>query len=189
MNELLDFTRKMNELEKIYRRIPTLVGTFAVSFSKQRFRDQAWVNHRTEPWKPRRKASWGKKERKGRAILVETGKLRRSVRIVRKTQDYVIIGSDLPYAEIHNTGGWIRETVTIKEHSRNLTKLGVIKGKELKKSTKIEIGRVKTGETKVKEHTRKINFFIPRRQFLGESAILEKQLNRQITALIMKTLK
>lgn len=190
MKELLDFIKKTNRLEIVYRQLPTLVGGLAVTFSKKRFREQAWVDHRTERWKKRKKGgSWGRKERKGRAILVDTGKLKRSIRIVRKTQDFVTIGSDMPYARIHNEGGRINETIKIRAHNRAKTKLGITKKRELKKSTKIEYGRVKTGDIKVKAHTRKINIAIPRRQFLGESTILTKQLERQIVAKIKKAIK
>jgi len=53
------------------------------------------------PWKRRKK---GAKRDKGRALLVDTGNLRRSINS-RTTADSVEFYTDVPYAAIHNEGG------------------------------------------------------------------------------------
>ncbi len=58
-------------------------------------------------------AHWDKKKKyKGftradrtRAVLVKTGNLRTSVRVLRTSPGEAIIGSSLPYAQVHNDGG------------------------------------------------------------------------------------
>ncbi len=185
MSELFDFTRRLDRLEQVYRRLPRLVGTMAVAFSKERFRAQNWVDTHTTPWPKRREG----RKRRIRAILVKTGALKRSVRVTRTGADYVAIGSDIPYAQAHNEGFRGRVQQQVRSHKRRLTKFGVVRGRTLKKRSNIEYGRVQTGTTIVSEHQRVINQNLPQRQFLGESAVLERQLQRQITAEIMRALK
>ena len=86
------------------------------------------------------------------------------------------------------TAGVIEQKV--KAHTRHLTKLGVVERKELKKRTRVKFGRVRTGETQqVAAHTRKIHVNMPRRRFLGQSAALNQQIERFVTAELMRALK
>jgi phage gpG-like protein len=118
--------------------------------------------------------------------LIQAG-LRRSIRITGISAGTVTIGTDVPYAKAHNEG--FRGIVNVKAHNRNRytkTKLGT--GKFTKKGTE----RMKTvqhiGSTgQVKAHTRKVN--IKKRQFMGNSPYLEKQLARRLTAELMKGLR
>lgn len=67
------------------------------------FRDGGFTDNTLVKWKPRKSKS---KRDIGRAILVKTGDLRRSVKIkgINKSSLNIIIGSDLPYAKVHNDG-------------------------------------------------------------------------------------
>lgn len=67
------------------------------------FRDGGFTDNTLVKWKPRKSKS---KRDTGRAILVKTGDLRRSVKIkgINKSSLNIIIGSDLPYAKVHNDG-------------------------------------------------------------------------------------
>ena len=143
------------------RRYPTFVGTIAVDFFKGSFRRQGFVDDGLERWKPRAKTPTDRRSRKKGKTLVRTGRLRRSIRITRKGSNYVVVGTDVPYARTHNEGGQVKASVTVgrhrrKAHSRN---------------------GVRVPETTVRTHKRNVNFNMPKRQFMGNS----KFLNRRIT--------
>lgn len=83
-----------------------LIGNEAKNFFVASFRKQGFENRSVEHWKPRKKED----NRKGRAILVDSGDLRRSIirEPVNKSQLKVKISTDLPYAKIHNEGGTMK---------------------------------------------------------------------------------
>lgn len=188
-----DNTQAIKELERRIKgaltTLPTLVGNEVVNFSKDRFRQQGWLGNTFEPWPARKSHSkWGKTPRnKGRAILVDTGRLRRSIRIIRSSWDAVVVGSDVPYAKAHNEGVRLGIIQQVKSHTRKVTKVGIVKKASLKTKSNITYGRVATGGTiQVKAHKRRINQRIPRRQFLGNSQYLTARLKRTAIAHIMK---
>ncbi len=163
---------------------PGMLGNIAVNFFLDRFKYQNWLGSSTDPWR-QRKASGGRN--KGRAILVQSGRLRRSIRITRITGLVTYIGTDVPYARAHNQG--FRGTVAVKAFTRNkYTKHKIGTGKLTKKGKE----RMKTvqrigGATQVKAHSRNMN--LPRRQFMGYSPVLEKQLQRKLLAELLKGLR
>lgn len=178
----------IQKTEQHFRRVlqyaPGMLGNVAVNFFLDRFRYQDWMGASTEPWRQRR-AKNGRN--KGRAILVQSGRLRRSIRITRISGLTVTIGSDVPYARAHNEG--FRGTVSVKAHRRNKygkEKVGSGKftkaGKERMKTVQRKIG-----DGMVKAHTRRVN--LPRRQFMGASPVLDKMLSRKLQAELMKGLR
>jgi phage gpG-like protein len=193
MQETFEFDRSLAQLEAAFRRLPNGVATVAVNFFKERFRAQNWVGDHTEPWKPRKNSPhWARKGERGsrRAILVKTGRLRRSIRKISAMAEQVVIGTDVPYAQIHNEGyrGPIEQQV--KAHTRHHTTFGITGRRELRTRTRITYGRVRTGDTsEVRAHTRRIRVNIPRRQFIGQSVALNRQIERFITAELMRALK
>jgi len=78
------------------------IGNAAKSFFVENFRKQGFDDKNVERWQPRKKAD----KRAGRAILVKTGDLRRS--IIRNPANRaalsVKISTDLVYAARHNNG-------------------------------------------------------------------------------------
>jgi phage gpG-like protein len=78
------------------------IGNSAKSFFVENFRKQGFDDKNVEKWQPRKKAD----KRAGRAILVKTGDLRRS--IIRNPANRaalsVKISTDLVYAARHNNG-------------------------------------------------------------------------------------
>jgi len=157
----LDYITKINRLQKLYVKFPELAGIEAVNFSKERFRQKNWLDRTREKWKPRKRKAPG-------SLMVGkgSGRLKKSIRKVRQTRNSVTIGTDVPYARIHNEGGDITKTVSVRSHTR----------------------KRKGRSTKVKSHARKMNTSIPKRQFVGESAILlrriERLLQREITNIL-----
>ena len=78
------------------------IGNTAKVFFVDSFRKQGFDDKSVEAWKPRKQAD----KRAGRAILVKSGDLRRS--IIRNPENRaalsVKISTDLPYARRHNDG-------------------------------------------------------------------------------------
>jgi phage gpG-like protein len=150
-----------SRFKSVLIRLPILIGNVAVNFSLDNFRRQGFLGHTLERWPARRKG-WRKANRNG-AILIKSGALRRSVRIVGVTSTSVVIGSDVKYAKAHNEGLRIGQIQTVKAHTR------------------------KDGKS-VRAHTRRIDQNIPRRRFMGNSPYLNASIKRTVTAEFMKAL-
>lgn len=168
MRELSQFTRILDNLSRVYPTLPGRAATVAVNFTKERFRDEAWLDVTKNKWQPR-KHSKNARDR-SRKTLTKTARLKRSVRKDRVTPNYAIIavgGTGINYARIHNEGGRVNETVKVRAHSRN-----------------------RAGRTEqVKAHIRKVDFIMPKRQFIGNSVTLDKRIQLQLTADISRALK
>jgi len=190
-----NITLPIQELERRFRsvivRLPVLAGNEVVNFALDNFKRQGFWGDTLQPWRPRKNPNkWGQApKRNSRSILVDTGRLKRSIRMVSHNLEEVVIGSDVPYAKAHNDGLRQVETQNVKEHTRKITKVGIVKTVSRKKKTNIEFGRKQTGSTTVAAHTRKINQNIPARKFLGQSQYLNNQLSRVVEAEILKALK
>lgn len=151
------------KFRKTMTRMPIIVGNEAVNFTLDNFMRQGFLGNTFQRWLSR-KQGWKKDNRSRRNVLINTGRLRRSIRIVRTTTNMVVIGSDVPYARAHNEG----------------SRLGVIQ--EVRSFTR------KNG-SEVKAHTRKVNQNLPRRQFIGNSPYLNTRIKRVAAAAIMKDFK
>lgn len=162
------FPRIIRDIERKYRgvyaRLPLLVGNEAVNFTLDNFRLQGFMGNTFQRWLPRKKSKWGKRDRSGAAILIGTGRLRRSIRIIRLNADSVTIGSDVKYARAHNEGMSLGLIQTVKGYS---TRGGVARS----------------------AHTRRINMRIPRRQFMGNSPYLNARLKRVAMAEFLKDIR
>jgi phage gpG-like protein len=148
--------------------LPAMLGNDAVNFFLDSFTKQGWQGNVFEAWKPRRSVSWGRKNGKGRALLVQSGRLRRSIRITAISGMTVTIGTDVPYAKAHNEGLRLGMIQQVKSFTR-----------------KNPFG----GATTVKPFTRRINQNIPKRQFMGDSPYLQAKLKRRLEAEIMKVFR
>lgn len=180
-NNLKVISTRFNLLKQ---QLPKYAGNIAVNFTKSRFREQAWIDSYMQPWK--RRKSNGKKDR-GRAILVKSGRMRRSPRVIRTGNMSVTIGSDVPYYKVHNDG--FRGIVTVKVHRRKKFKKSQVETTKLTKKGKPRKKQVITivGEINVKSHQRRMN--IPRRRSMGVSAYQTQAINRMISAEIKKIFK
>lgn len=187
MTETIEFINIVSRLTDCVKTIPQRAATLAVNFSKDRFRAQNWVDNTTQPWKKRKPMRWGRRERPARAILVDSGRLKRSIRKILVSAEVVIIGTDVPYARVHNEGFHGKVTQKVAAHNRTLIVGGKRgrddRGRYIKKSDRKE--RV----VAVKAYTRTIRLHIPKRQFIGTSAILDTQLQRMMTAEITRAIR
>lgn len=159
-----NFHKVQQEYAKLKRNLPKLIGAEAVSFAKDNFRKQGFHDVTLKRWKPRKR---GAPRNKGRALLVDTGRLKRSVRVTRITPKKVHIGSNVAYAKIHNEGGTVQTTQKVRAHNR----------------------RTQRGLSRVRAHTRKVNIRIPRRKFIGPSVELDRRIGRMVSLKLLKVFK
>lgn len=183
--DINDFLRKVDAITKAYDRFPNEVAAIAVRFSKERFRQQDWLDESSHPWKKRKIYRKGKK--RSQTLLVNTGRLKRSIRKISANSKQIVIGTDVPYAEIHNNGGTINASVTVKQH--------IIKAHQRKASSRVRAGRAETVKAhdvkqhSVQSHIRKMNLHIPARPFIGNSAALEQQIVDHLTNAFIEAFK
>jgi phage gpG-like protein len=106
----MTFDQIARDFKQKFSKLPKEIGDVAVNYFLDGFQREGLEG---EPkWQPRKGSSGGRTER--RNLLVKTGKLRRSIRIVRLTSTSVSIGSDMPYAQIQNEGGTTHPTISEK---------------------------------------------------------------------------
>ena len=174
-----DFFNKLEKVDKSYflKKMTNEAGTIAVNFSKERFRDKNWVDNTREKWDNRKRADRG-------SLLAKSGRLKRSIRKLAGGNYYVFIGTDVPYAQIHNEGGQVNKTVSVRAHTRNGNKRarGTTRGNGRTRKTN-------TSTIRVKAHTRKMNLTIVKRQFMGNSDVLTRRIERHMYKQIINELK
>ncbi|MFZ4772356.1 MAG: hypothetical protein ACOYLO_19380 [Ferruginibacter sp.] len=172
------FKKVAENYRGVIKRIPGVLAVVGVNFFKDSFRRQGWLDKRTENWKKR---APGAKRNKGRAILISSGRLRNAIRIAEKSFSRVVIANNVPYALAHNDG--FKGTVTVKAHTRG-------KYKRVSERYKTKAGNERTRSRKeqsatyqVRSHTRKMN--MPQRQFMGDSAVLTRKIEKTIDLAVM----
>lgn len=165
---------------KVREELPLQMATVAQNFFVGSFQRQGWYDGLTlKRWTPRKGEKWRRKKkgRRGkRAILVKTGRLRRSIKIRSARFQKIVIATDVDYAAAHNYG--YKGTVSVRSHTRR--RYGREKeeyttktGKQRTRTNKV----VKSSYT-VRQHTRKMS--LPQRQFMGDSPMLDRKLNKVI---------
>ncbi|MHC5309123.1 hypothetical protein ACYSNM_03430 [Myroides sp. LJL116] len=168
------FAKIQNRLASTLRSLPEIIGNEVVNFSLNSFEQEAWSGDSQEVW-PKRKnpTKWGIKSDTDRALLVKTGKLKRSIRITRLIENRVFVGAggpDIPYAKAHNYGFKGSVNQKVRSYKRK------VQGKTID----------------IKEHSRTINQNIPKRQFIGgekDSPYLKARLRRVAIAELRKIFK
>lgn len=161
------------------RKLVDEAGIRALRFSKERFRQKNFVDKgMPKAWDKRKKRARG-------STLVQSGRLKRSLRIISKGRYYVKVGTDVPYAQIHNEGGKINKVVRVGKHKRSRT---VPKSSNIR-TRKTSRTRVKTGTVTVRAHSRKMNTTIPQRQFLGPSKALATKIEKKMKKIVDNHLK
>lgn len=184
--DISEWTRKMQALKATYAKIPAEIATLAVNFSKERLRDQAWLDETKHPWKPRKKPRRGGKKR-SQTLLVDTGRLKKSIRKISADANRIVIGTDVPYASIHNYGGAITGTFKVRTHTVKAHRRRAHARVRAGRTEKIKAQTVKTHI--VAAHMRKVNTRIPQRQFLGDSYTLRRRIYLLTAARFSRALK
>jgi phage gpG-like protein len=108
-----DFKEFQKQARLIIKGLPKMMGKLTLLETSDNFRRQGYEDEegQAHDWAPRKKGKGRKRNDGGRdrrfkqrAILVKTGRLRRSPRIVSTTAQSVTIGTDVPYAEALQEG-------------------------------------------------------------------------------------
>lgn len=155
---------KLKKLSRVHQTFVPKAAIIAVNFSKERFVQKNWVGRTRERWPDR--------ERKDRGtLMVKSGRLKRSIRKIRIGSTFFIIGTDVPYAQAHNDGLTINKTVTVRQHQRTVRR-----------------GRT-ARRVEVSMHTRKMVRTFKKRQFIGESDVLMRRIERTLENDIKEALK
>ncbi|GGG33321.1 hypothetical protein GCM10011378_07210 [Hymenobacter glacieicola] len=159
------------QLNDFMKELPQLAGAEVVDSIQDNFRTESFFG---TPWAPR----VVQKGNDGKAILVQSGRLRRSFQV--KTLGLVItIFTDVPYAQIHNEGGTIQGTAEVEAYTRHQYEMNEVSTPGAKKE---KWKKEKVGTSQVRAHTRQINLEIPQRQFMGEHPKLDLRIKALIEA-------
>jgi len=127
-----------------------------------------------EPWQPLSPAYLLTK--KGQGILKERGHLMRLLRW-QLTNDGVVVGSDRPYAAIHQLGGVIRKKASTRDiRLRKVGKKNPVTGKHRVRFASAKHKNAWTLNVRIGEHT----IHIPARPYLGISKSDEELINAAV---------
>ena len=184
MNKSFNIHKIEAHFKEVLGYAPGMLANDALNFFLDRFQQQNWIDNYPESW-PGRKVN--SKKNNSRNLLILTGRGRRSIRVSEVSTQRTVISTDVDYMKAHNDG--FKGVVNVKEYTRNRYGKQKIGSGKLNKSGKERMKTVQriTGTGLVRAHTMKMN--IPRRRFMGESAVLTQQLLRHLTAELMKGLR
>jgi phage gpG-like protein len=181
MATLSNIEKKLQEkLQAALATLPTVVVNEAVNWTRQNFRRQGWPGQSFQAWKPR---AANARRNAGRGLLIDSGRLSRSIRVISVGQLQATFGTDVPYAAAHNNG--FTGTVNVSQHKRN--KIGTIKVSTGKSGQPFKNKKAITGTGIVKAHQRRMK--LPRRRFIGNSPVLVSILKRKSIVHIARELK
>lgn len=162
-------------LEQLKTEIPTIVGNEAVTFFVRGFRNQGFTNQSLVLWKKGYKTAG--------ATLVRAGHLRDSIEILSKTPASVTVGSKgIRYAKLHNEGAVLQ--ITPKQRAYFWAMYYKLAGNKSKSS--------KTPNQKAEAFRRMAlakTLTFPKRQFIGESQVLEETLSKALAKRLNQLLK
>lgn len=168
------FEEKLNEIKRYARQdLPRHIGKLAVDHFHENFILGGYVNDKLEPWRPARRIGGDKTAASGYGTLLSARKLLYNSIRSTASEGRVVISSSLKYSRIHNEGGTITQPITPQ-----MRKFAWAKYYESDKTNSSWKGLALTKRTSLTIH-------IPRRQFMGRSA----ELNRQIQSRIKRDLK
>lgn len=166
-----NFERVLQNFNRLKKTMPVKVANatknyFVKSFTEQAFDGKAWqeVQRRISGTNANK---YAKPASKTRAILIQSGKLRRAVSTSLRLAtfdkiEFLIDSGTIPYAKVHNDGN---EGTVYKVGFHTRKNQLKISGKSVKKRIN------KT--TEVKEHYKRGG--IPKRQFIGDTKELRKK--------------
>ncbi|MEH0156504.1 phage virion morphogenesis protein [Limibacter armeniacum] len=164
-----------SNLANVLRRLPEELAEIALDYTRDAFKKEAWDG---KPWPERKNdgqrsrlfksgSSREKVRSKSRGLLVQSGDLRRSVRILKVGIDSFTIGTDRRYAKAHNEGD------TISHPGGTPYKILTDK----KGDTRLAWMR-KVNAANASGFTKPHPIKIPQRQFIGKSEELLREMRQ-----------
>lgn len=125
------FSKLASQYRDLRRKLPVQVSAIATADFKENFIRQGYQGKvGVVKWKQRKYNKRGK----GRAILVKSGRLKRSIR-PSPTFDHARVISNVPYAQAHNEG--FKGTVRVPAHRRKSRKGKLYRVKSFRRSVNI----------------------------------------------------
>lgn len=162
------FSRMRN---KIINDIPAIVGETAREVFRENILKGSFDG---VPWKPLSPDYLAHKKRNKEKILYYNGLLFSSIRYTTEPGKVIVSAgsSKVPYARIHNEGLTVNTIANVGSYSRNKYQVSK-RGK-----------RKLSGTVTVKAHTRKMEYTMPKRQFLGYSSELNTLVRQRIISVL-----
>lgn len=158
-----NFTEHINKVIKELSSFTKDVAILAADLFDQNFERESFFG---QAWKP---SQYVKAKRQGGKLLQKSGRLRRSIKYQFKGNN-IVFTSNVPYAEIHNQGGTINHPGgTAYFYNKN-------KGETIWVSNRKAVG-------KNYPRTKKHNIDMPKRQFIGDSIQLKKEIENELNQL------
>lgn len=160
---------------------PQRIAIDAQRHFMQSFRDQGFTDRGLVKWRPLRKPRTNAKGKvlQGR-ILKGKGLLANSIRVIKADWNGIVVaagGPHVPYARLHNEGGWIRRQVTRRAH---------VRGAHIRRTKRY--GAQQVSEANVRRHQARMNLYMIKRQFMGDSHVLRRKMRETILKTITESL-
>ncbi|MBK9598574.1 MAG: phage virion morphogenesis protein [Flavobacteriales bacterium] len=109
----------------LVNKLPKKLGQAAETHFRESFKKGGFTDRTFVKWKPRARPPMNSKGKvRNHTVLYQHGLLRNSVRLVRYNWDDIQVvagGSHVPYAAIHNEGGTISKSVSVRAYDRRRT--------------------------------------------------------------------
>lgn len=153
------FSKLAKEFRKLRRELPAVASELAQNefidnFGRNKkggFRDKGQFIE----WAPRKgKQKW---RDNSRSTLVDTGRLRRSFKTLPRGDTARVVNT-APYAAIHNEGGSISGTETVRSHTR----------------------RTRGGKVTVRKHSRNYNRQFEERPFMQHNSHIDDAIEKEL---------
>lgn len=178
--------RAKTDIEKEVRdRLPRKVGITAVNHFRRNFRDAGWRDNGLHPWKKTLRQQAGGNDAKYTPLTSRRDHLMRSIQYEQTAPGEVTVTDPVPYAAIHNEGGTLNTHPSVTPKMRRFAwakaySLAGVKGKgRLPKELPPEAAKW-CALALTKKSRLNITAHIPRRQFMGESHELMREINNII---------
>jgi phage gpG-like protein len=173
-NEAAKIIKDMEKSAKAISEMVDVMGVMAINHYKKSFINGGFTDEGFVAWQKRKRT----KGNQGRAILVKTGRLKRSL-VARKSGRYAVkITSNVPYANVHNEG------LTINKKERQHTLNFNIRKDGRSRSSKAKKANFQQDVT-IGAHSIKM----PKRQFVGYSGMLSAKIELRLRNKIQRIFK
>jgi phage gpG-like protein len=169
------FTQSSADWRRFKTNLYTYAGNTAVNFFQDSFRRKGFIDKGYIRWRDRQ-APKRKAKARGTLLLV-SGRLKNSIRMVETRENGILIATDVPYAGVHNDGS--NKVVNVRPLMRTATRSIRVKSSNLKsKRTSTRTVKFNGSRHSVKGYSYKQN--IPQRQFMGDSEFLMQRLEMHL---------
>ena len=103
-NEARKLAEHLKKFEKEISNMVTIMGNEALNHFVKSFSNQGFEDETVRKWTPRKRMARKERGKPSRGILIQSGRLRRSLRKINRTKYSITINTDVIYAQRHNEG-------------------------------------------------------------------------------------